>query len=101
MNLLQFTLKTSPSVLYVAGVFLLGSGSLAVDGEPVAALCTFLSGACIVLAMFIGAALHRHRLVKDRLKGYVRDIVHNAKQGVPDEQAAVDYCEWINENPLG
>lgn len=101
MNLLQFTLKTSPSVLYVAGVYMLGPVSLAIDGEWMAALCTFLAGVCIVLAMLLGAALHRHRLVKDRLKAYVIRIIHNANDGLPSEAVVADVCDHVNENPLG
>lgn len=101
MNLLQFTLKTSPSVLYVAGVYMVGPVSLVIDGEWMAALCTFLAGVCIVLGMFLGAALHRHKLVHSRLSGYIISVVHNSEEGLPSEAVAAAYCDHVNENPLG
>ena len=101
MKLLTFALKTAPlPFAAIPTVFGGAAISAATDGAYLAGVCILFAGAALFMGYLIGAASHRRTLDRINASAYVRKIIHNAKDGLPKEQVAVDYIRFIFDNPI-
>lgn len=104
MNLLTFARKTAPIAFYaIPAVFLYGTAASFVDSEPAIAFATLFAGTSLFIGFLLGCALHRQRLVNEKLKNYIGGMFFNSSTHgwpTPTEAVGREYVNYVNEHPI-
>jgi Flp pilus assembly protein TadB len=97
---MQFFWRTAKVIYLWLAILLFGSVSLLFSGYTIASGIVLYFATSLFLLWVIKVAQHRRRLDLLNNQANVRNIIHNAPQGLPEEQAGVEYVRYIFDNPI-
>lgn len=103
MNLLTFARTTAPWAFYaIPAVFGWGTVAHMIDGDTAVGFAVAFAGVALFLAYLLGTALHRQRLITNKLGRYIDwTFGNNERHGHPTPTRAVGaaYVQHAIENP--
>lgn len=101
MTLFGFAHRTSPLMLYaLPALAVVGAAFQIIDGQVYPGIIYGMAMLLLWCVYLLKTAQHMRTIDRLNAKAYVRRIIHNANEGLPAEQVAVDYVAWMYDNPI-